>query len=45
MIVHKHDETRRGERLSETLKAMFLGPRKAVSHRDSGMAAIPLGQE
>jgi len=25
MIVNKHDKTRRGECLSETLKAVFLG--------------------
>jgi hypothetical protein len=31
MIVHKHDEPRRGECLSETLKTVFLGPPKAVS--------------
>ena len=45
MIVNKHEEARRGECLGETLKALFLGPRKPVSHRDSRMAAIPFRQE
>jgi hypothetical protein len=31
MILHKHDEPRRGECLSETLKTVFVGPPKAVS--------------
>ena len=30
MIVNKHNKTRRGEYLSETPKAVFLGPCKAV---------------
>jgi hypothetical protein len=45
MIVKKHDEARRGECLSETLKAMFLSPGKAVGHGDSGVESIPFGQE
>ena len=45
MIVHKHDETRRGECLSETLKPVFPGPGKAVGHRDSGVRTIAFGQE
>jgi hypothetical protein len=45
MIVNKHDETGRGECLSETLKTVFLGPRKAVGHGDSGVETIPIGQE
>jgi len=45
MIVHKHDEPRRGECLSETLKTVFPGSPKAVSHGDSGADAISFGQE
>ena len=45
MIVNKHDKTRRGEGPSETLKAMFLGARKAVGHGDSGVETIPFGQQ
>ena len=45
MIVNQHDETRRRVCPSETLKAMFLSPRKAVGHRDRGVQTIPFGQE
>jgi hypothetical protein len=45
MIVHKHDEPRRRECQSETLKTVFLGSPKAVRHGDSGADAISLGQE
>ena len=45
MIVNKHDKTRRGECLSETLKAVFLDPCKAVGHGDSRANPIPFGQE
>jgi hypothetical protein len=45
MVVNKHDETRRGECLSETLKAVFPGPSKAMGHGDSGVNSIPFGQE
>ena len=45
MIVNQHDETRRRECPSETLKAMLLGPRKAVGHGDRGVETIPFGQE
>jgi len=45
VIVHKHDEARGGEGLSETLKTVFLGPGKAVGHRDRGVGTIPFGQE
>jgi hypothetical protein len=45
MVVNKHDETRRGECLSETLKAVFPGPSKAMGHGDSGVNSIPIGQE
>jgi hypothetical protein len=45
VIVHKHDEARRGECLSETLKAVFLGPSKSVGHGDGGLGTIPFGQE
>jgi hypothetical protein len=45
MIVNKRDKTRCGESLGETLKAVFLGPRKAVGHGDSRVETIPFGQE
>jgi hypothetical protein len=45
MIVNKHDETCRGECVSEALETVFLGPRKAVGHRDRGVGTIPFGQE
>jgi len=45
MIVNKHDKTRRGERLGETLEAVFLGAREAVGHGDSGVETGLVGQE
>jgi hypothetical protein len=45
MIVHKHDEPRRCKCQSEPLKTVLLGSPKAVRHGDSGVDAIPLGQE
>jgi hypothetical protein len=45
VIVNKHDEARRGECPSEPLETVFLGPRKAVGHRDRGVETIPFGQE
>ena len=45
MIVHKHDEPRRGECLSETFKTVFPGSPKAVSHGDSRADTISFGQE
>ena len=45
MIVNKHNKTRCRERLSETLKAVFLGSCKAVGHGDSGANPIPFRQE
>jgi len=45
MIMNKHDKTHRGECLSETLKAVFLGPCKAMGHGDSRANPIAFGQE
>ena len=45
MVVQKHDQAGRGECPSETLKAMLLGPRKAVRHGDRGVETIPFGKE
>ena len=45
MIVNQHDETRRGECLSEALKTVFLGSSEAVRHRDSRMGPMSFGKE
>jgi hypothetical protein len=45
VIVHKRDEARCGECLSETLKTVFLCPGKAVSHGDGRVKTIPFRQE